>query len=282
MRKIGFITDEVSQDFEVAAKLADKYGLTGLEIRSVNNKAPQELSDEDIRGIVDVLDSYGLVVPAISAPFFKCELNDEEIAAQLVVLERCIHLAQAVGAKLIRGFTFWDRGGFDEKLPQIVRAFDKPIAMLKAAGMTMVLEHEPSVYAANATKLKIILDAIDSPCIQALWDPGNLMFCNPIERPEDGFRILSPYIRHVHLKDARLVNGKMEAVRLGDGDVGYEEHQYSIKNSGYDGYYMLETHYRLQTKISHDLLALPKGDAFSYMGYEATEESLQAWEEWRI
>ena len=282
MRKIGFITDEASQDFEMAAKLADQYGMTGLEIRSVNNKAPQELTDEEIRRIVDIKDSYSLEIPAISSPFFKCELNDAAIAEQMVILEKCINLAEKVGAKLIRGFTFWDRGGFEEKRMDIVRAFDKPIAMLKAAGMTMVLEHEPSVYAANATKLKRILDAINDPCIQALWDPGNLMFCDPVELPEDGFRLLAPYIRHVHLKDAKRMNGKVEAVRLGDGDVGYEEHQYSIKNSGYDGYYMLETHYRLTTKISHELLALPKGDAFSYMGYEATEESLQAWEEWRL
>jgi len=280
MTKIGFITDEASQNFEEAAQLAVRYGLTGLEIRSVNNKAPQELSDDEIKEIAAIKNKYGLAVPAISSPFFKCEL-ESDLAEQMQILERCIVLAKAVGAKLIRGFTFWKHDDFDARLDEIVRAFDKPIEMLEAADMQMVLEFDPNVYACNATRLKAVIEAVGSPRVQALWDPGNLMFLDPVQRPEDGFALVSPYVRHVHLKDARLVDGQMKAVCLGTGEVDYKAHLAAIAASGYDGYYMLETHYRLTTQIDHALLEMPKGDAFSYMGYEATEESLQAWEKIR-
>jgi len=280
MNKYGFISDEATQDFEAAAKLAKQYGLTGLEIRSVYNKGPHELTREDITRIVAVKNAYGLEIPAISSPFYKCEL-DEPRDAQLVILSNCIALAKAVGAKLIRGFTFWDRGGFDGALPEIVRAYEEPIRMLEAADMTIVLEHEPSVYASTDARLKTILDAIGSPRVQALFDPGNGLFNTPPEDTMEGAKILAPYLRHVHLKDAKKNADKTEAVCLGTGDANYAQLLPYLVETGYDGWMMLETHYRKQTTISKELLALPKGESFSHMGYEATEESLQAWERLR-
>ena len=52
-----------------------------------------------------------------------------------------------------------------------------------------------------------------------------------------------------------------------------------VKLSEHEGYVMLETHYRPKHDISEELMALPKGSAFSYMGYEATEECLIKWNE---
>jgi hypothetical protein len=45
----------------------------------------------------------------------------------------------------------------------------------------------------------------------------------------------------------------------------------------YGGYVALETHYRPKHTLDEELLALPRGSAFSYLGYEATEESLSKW-----
>jgi len=280
MNKFGFISDEATQDFETAAKLAKQYGLAGLEIRSVYNKGPHELDCEDIARIVAVKNTYGLEIPAISSPFYKCEIGEPR-ETQMEILVNCIELAKAVGANLIRGFTFWDRGGFDDALPEIVRAYETPIKMLEAANMTIVLEHEPSVYASTAARLKTIIDAIGSPRVQALFDPGNGLFNDPPEDTLESAKILAPYLRHVHLKDAQKNDGKTEAVCLGTGDAKYAELLPFLAESGYDGWMMLETHYRKQATISKELLALPKGESFSHMGYEATEESLQAWEKIR-
>jgi len=45
----------------------------------------------------------------------------------------------------------------------------------------------------------------------------------------------------------------------------------------YKGYVVLETHYRKLSPLDEALLKMPKGSAFSYKGYEATEESLCKW-----
>ena len=71
--KLAVITDEVSQDLEKVAALAKEFGLSGLEIRSVWNKAPHELDKTDIARIKKILADYGMEVCSIASPFFKCD-----------------------------------------------------------------------------------------------------------------------------------------------------------------------------------------------------------------
>lgn len=96
----------------------------------------------------------------------------------------------------------------------------------------------------------------------------------------DGYEIIKPYMAHMHLKDAmKMPDGSVIAVPIGEGDVDYKAHFRRLIKDTYNGYVVLETHYRLRQGLSEDLLALPKGSAFSYLGYEATEECLIKWGE---
>ncbi len=280
MFKKGVITDEISQDFQVAAELAMKYNLDALEIRSVWEKGPHELNEEDINKIDKIARNSGLIIPAISSPFFKCDIdNTDEIKTHMNILEKSINLAQKVGAKYIRGFTFWSKGGFEENLDKIVSKFEEPLKILEREDMTLVLEFDPSVFATNAAKLAKVICGIGSKRVKGLWDPGNDIYEPDGEVPyPDGYEIIKPYMVHMHLKDAvKLPDGKVAGVPIGEGQVDYRGHFKRLIEDGYDGYIMLETHYRPRHDISEELLALPKGSAFSYMGYEATEECLIKW-----
>lgn len=280
MFKKGVITDEISQDFQVAAELAMKYNLDALEIRSVWEKGPHELNEEDIDKIDKIARNSGLIIPAISSPFFKCDIdNTDEIKTHMNILEKSINLAQKVGAKYIRGFTFWSKGGFKENLDKIVSKFEEPLKILEREDMTLVLEFDPSVFATNAAKLAKVICGIGSERVKGLWDPGNDIYEPDGEVPyPDGYEIIKPYMVHMHLKDAvKLPDGKVAGVPIGEGQVDYRGHFKRLIEDGYDGYIMLETHYRPRHDISEELLALPKGSAFSYMGYEATEECLIKW-----
>ena len=79
MIKYAVITDEISQDIGVAAELASEFKLNGLEIRSVNDRAPHLLTDEDIEEIKTAMEKYNLQCAAISSPVFKCDLTEENI-----------------------------------------------------------------------------------------------------------------------------------------------------------------------------------------------------------
>ncbi|OGO80785.1 MAG: hypothetical protein A2Y21_09335 [Clostridiales bacterium GWC2_40_7] len=280
MFKRGVITDEISQDFKTAVGLALKYGLDGVEIRSVWEKGPHELDGDDFGKIKNILAGTGLKVSGISAPFFKCSHdNPEEIRQHIGILENCMQLAQALGTNLIRGFTFWKKGSFEENLDCIVERFNEPVKLLEKEGMTLALEFDPSVFASNACKLAKVIKKINSKYVKGLWDPGNDIYDSDGEIPyPDGYNIILPHMVHVHLKDAaRQADGKINGVPIGEGDVDYKGQFKALIGGGYNGYVVLETHYRPKYEISEALLALPKGSAFSHNGYEATEECLVKW-----
>jgi L-ribulose-5-phosphate 3-epimerase len=280
MFKKAVISDEISQDFAIAVQLACKYGLDGIEIRSVWEKGPHELDKQDIAVIKRILRESGLQVSAVSSPFYKCDMdNMAEIQEHLEILKRCMELAHELGTSLIRGFTFWRKGSFEDNLSKIVSRFEKPVEMLRAEALTLALEFDPSTSATNAGKLVKVLKSVDSPQVRALWDPGNDIYDPDHEIPyPDGYEIIKPFMVHMHLKDAaKQPDGKILAMPVGEGQVDYETQFKELEASGYKGYVVLETHFRPKHDISGDLLALPKGSAFSYGGYEATEDSLKKW-----
>jgi L-ribulose-5-phosphate 3-epimerase len=280
MFKKAVITDEISQDFRTAVGLALEYSLEGVEIRSVAEKGPHELEAPDIRAMKAVLGDAGLSVCAISAPFFKCGI-DEPAAEQLDILRRCADLAHALGATLVRGFTFWRKGDFEAELPRIVSRFTEPCEILERESLTLALEFDENINACNARRLARVIEAVGSPRVKALWDPAN-----DLEDPEGeepfpaGYEIIKPHMVHVHLKDGkRMPDGSVSAVALGTGDMDYPAVFRRLMRDRYEGWVVLETHYRPARPLDGRLLALPKGSAFSHLGYEATEECLANWDE---
>ena len=280
MFKRGVITDEISQDLKEAIELATRYHLDGIEVRSVWEKSPHEWTLEEVKKVRSMADDAGLEICGISAPFFKCNLDDpKEVKQHLEILKKSMEAAHILNAPFIRGFTFWNKGDFDSKFNKIIDQFQKPIEWLEKEDLTLVLEFDPSVYATNARKLAKVIAALNSKYVKGLWDPGNDIYDPDGEVPyPDGYEYIKQYMVHMHLKDAKIgENGKPAAMPIGDGQVDYKGHFNELIDSGYNGYVVLETHYRPKHDLSESLLALPKGSAFSYLGYEATEECLQKW-----
>lgn len=281
MFKKGVITDEISQDFKTAVELAVKYELDGIEIRSVWEKGPHELNKADILKMKEILSDTGLEVCGISSPFFKCNIDDEqEIIEHMEILKKSMELAHHFHTKYVRGFTFWSKGNFESAFSKIVSKFDEPVALLKQENIILALEFDPSVYATNAQKVVKVLKEIDSAYVKALWDPGNDIYDPEGEVPyPDGYQIIQPYMVHMHLKDAiKDPDGKVRGVPIGEGQVNYKGQFHALSEDGYDGYVVLETHYRPKHSIGEELMALPKGSAFSYLGDVATEECFIKWE----
>jgi sugar phosphate isomerase/epimerase len=275
------ITDEISQDFEHAVKLAHQYGLNGVELRSVWDKNPHELTNNEVSKIQETIQQYGMQLPCLAAPIFKCKLRDDlEYQEHLRILEKTIEVAGKLKAGLIRGFTFWDEGSFETDLPLIIEKIAAVQPMLEKAGITMVIESDPTTSANSTQKLERVFNRKTFTHVKALWDPGNNLYINEAERPfPESYERLKSFIGHIHIKDIKHdpVTGQPDGCRLGTGEVGFVEVFKRLKQDGYNGWLTLETHFRLRRQLSESLLALPKGSAFSLGGEEATIQCLESW-----
>lgn len=277
MLKLSLITDEVSQDLDEAISLALKYHLQAIEIRSVREKNPFEFTWEDIREIKKTAKKVNLPICCIASPFFKCDLEQpDEIAYHLRALEQCIAYAQEMECGLIRGFTFWAKGNFEDRWEEICEQFQKPIRLLDGTGVTLALEFDPSTYATNGEKISRIVRNIASPSVKVLWDPGNDIYDPDHEIPyPNGYHAVKGQIAHVHLKDAVRTGNSVAGAAMCRGEVDYAGQFKSLIADGYSGYLSLETHYRKSTSISDALLQMPKGSAFSAFGYDSSAECLE-------
>ncbi|GAB3900690.1 sugar phosphate isomerase/epimerase [Larkinella knui] len=101
-----------------------------------------------------------------------------------------------------------------------------------------------------------IMQAAKHPKVGLIWDIFN-MWADAHEAPAEVYQKLKPYIRHVHVKDARLANGKHQYVLLGQGDAPLREAIDSLKAGKYEGYYSFEWEKLWHPDIAEPELAIP-------------------------
>lgn len=277
MFKLSVITDEVSQDFSVVLKFLERHSLDGVEIRSLWNMPPQRLLGRagEIRR---ELGKRGLEVSAIASPFFKADIDSEkEIKEHLGILKSCIELAKTLDTDIIRVFTFWRKGRWEDYVDRIVELYVEPVDIAENEGVILAVENEPSTFATNARLVADFIRRVGSRSVRAVFDPGNDL-ADPLgEKPyPDGYRALKPYIVHIHVKDGRRAGrGKAEWLPVGEGEVDYRGLIKALSMEEYRGYLSLETHWRPERKLDERLEQMPGGEAFSSLGEEASDISVR-------
>ncbi len=286
MFRRAVVTDEVSQEPEVAIRLARRFGLDGLEVRSLWNKGPHELTRAEVLALRGMIREAGLVVCAVATPCFKCSLdNPAEVRSHFDILRRCQDLCAELESPVARIFTFWrPEGGttpvWSERAPVIAEHLAKAAEIARASGLRLGVENEPSVWGSNCARVADLLRRAGHPTLGVIWDP-----CNDVYDPEgewpypDGYLAARPRMLHIHIKDARRdpATGAVSAVALGDGDVPLPAILARLVEDGYDGFVSLETHYRLAGPMNDEVTRLPRGAAFSAGGEEASDLCLQRW-----
>jgi sugar phosphate isomerase/epimerase len=88
-----------------------------------------------------------------------------------------------------------------------------------------------------------------------VWDITN-MWTITKEPPLEAYKKLKKYIRHTHIKDAKMVDGKLQYVFLGQGEVPIFEAIDALSKGGYKGYYSFEWEKLWHPELAEPALAL--------------------------
>ena len=278
MFKLAVISDEVSQDFQTVVDVAAEYKLNGVEIRSVWDKPPQDLTDEDMAKMKGILDAAGVEVAGIASPFYKCEIDSQqERREHLEILRKCIKIAHFFGTNIVRGFTFWNTGKTEAVWDRILEYYLEPVKIIEGEGIYIGIENEATTSISTAKLAAKFIDEVGSPNVRAIWDPANEVHADGGETPyPDAYNRLKLKMIHCHAKDAAPNDqGELESVPVGTGGIiDWTAQIKELLDSGYAGYLSLETHWRPKKVISGDLLNRPGGSAFSEAGEEASRVCL--------
>ncbi|MBQ7059191.1 MAG: sugar phosphate isomerase/epimerase [Firmicutes bacterium] len=270
--KISVITDEFTQDLAEAIAFARDFSLSGLELRTIDNLPFEQLSEDRLCEIGYAIHSAGLSICSLAGSFGKCLFRDRE--GENKKLEKLIRAAKILHAPYIRGFGFFSEDG--PSLEEAAKALAGPVRRLEQEGITLLLEADPSVTTTNHRKVKELIEQIDRPNVGAIYDPGNDIWDPQGEKPfPDGWNEVKAYVRHIHIKDARMTEKGAQAVKVGSGEVDFPSILKAVRDSGYEGFLSLETHYRVQGDLSEEQMKTPGGAAFSSGGWQACRESME-------
>jgi sugar phosphate isomerase/epimerase len=79
----------------------------------------------------------------------------------------------------------------------------------------------------NPRRARTVLDEIHSPNLQIIFDPVNLLHPDNLSQREEvigeAMDLLSDEIAVIHLKDYKLIDGEMQCMACGLGDMDYTQ-----------------------------------------------------------
>jgi sugar phosphate isomerase/epimerase len=267
----GVVTDEIDDHLPRALLVARELGMTHVELNSISGKNVTDLSLEDVTRAQSLLVEQGWRVSAVSTPAFKAVLLDDvprgglqrhpEFQKHLEICEQGLQLARFFDAPFVRIFSFRKSGmaGLgnpsprmfaggeipDEYLERIVEGLTIAGELAAKAEKMLVLENVRSCWGNTGENAARIIEAVNSPWLKAIWDPGNSYVSGG--DPMTGYEAIKPHAVHVHVKDAAIreaATGLTSWACIGCGEVNYREHFAALLRDGYNGVICLETHWR--------------------------------------
>ena len=258
---LSVFTDEVSDDFEVACRIAaEEFELRWVELRKLWGKNIMLLDGRELAEARRILGRYGLRVSQIGGPLFKTDLKGAPLSSerpkrdtfgdftwdqQPEVLERGLELCKVFQCDRLRCFDFWR---LEDPLPfhtQIDEELGKAASACGKQRVTLSMENEFACNTRTGAEAKRTLAAVKSPWFKLNWDPGNAYFAGEDPFPGGFSQLPVARISNVHIKDAaRDDAGKYQWLPVGKGKIDFVGQFRALAKAGYRGPITLETHYR--------------------------------------
>ncbi len=152
---------------------------------------------------------------------------------------RFIDLAQALKCPYVRVFpnSFPKDQEKNATMELIVKGLLELGDYAKGSNVSVLIESHGDLVAID--DLEKVMKAAEHKNVGMIWDVTN-MWTKTKESPASAYEKLKKYIRHTHIKDAKMVDGKINYIRLGQGEVPIFEAIDALFNGGYGGYYCFE------------------------------------------
>ena len=257
--------------------LAKDFGFHGIELRGLGNdifSVHAPFSKNNIEKTKADLKRLKLEICCLSSGCaLKFKDKHEESIAEL---KEYIELAKALGTPYIR--VLGDLKAMpEEDFPDeyVIEPMKILAPIAEEAGVTLLIETN-GVYS-DTKRLADVLAQIGSDSVAALWDWNHPYRFNG-EMPETTINNLGAFIKHTHIKDSVVVDGKVEYRLVGEGDLPpMAEYMKALRSLNYEGYISLEWLKQYAPELSDAGIVFPHYAHFmsQYLGDGRKTERLQ-------
>lgn len=258
--ELASITDEFTPDLEPALDAMAAIGMTGAELRVVWGKNIMDLTDDEVKRAMDLINARNMHVLSIASPLLKCVLpggpdvdtrfqqdvfaSKHTFETQPALMERALQLSEMTGAKIIRVFSYWRTVEPAKCVDAVCEAVTRLADQAKPHNVIIGIENEHACNVGTAAEAKVILDAVQHPNLQLVWDPANMLVAGEDPYPA-GYDILPKNrIAHVHAKDCHMEGLTPIWGPVGTRRVDWKGQIAALLRDGYTGAVSLETHWQ--------------------------------------
>jgi len=241
--KIGFSTLGCPDwSLEQVIGIARENDVDGIELRilrgELNLPKLPEFSERNIERTKRLIEDAGLCISCVSSSARMGVVEDMEAKKQIHDAQEFIKLAHALGANVVRVFGGEPPKGVSME-DHIARVADRLTQLGEFAasyGVIVAIEtHDAFTRCADVAK---VLSRVSSEHVGVLWDFHHSYRSG--ETMKQSVEYVGKRIVATHVKDSRLLDGKVRYVKVGEGDVPIMEAIRALSSIGYDGFLTLE------------------------------------------
>ena len=236
--RISGFADEINQSFAVQLAVLKELGQSYIELRSADGTGVADFTLEQAKALKKIMTQQGICVSAIGSPIGKIKVTDA-FEPHFKQFRHVVELAKLFDTPYIRMFSFYVPHGEENAYRgEVLRRVEKLVDYATKERVTLLHENEKGIYGADAPHCLELMQQFYGESFACTFD-----FANFVQVGQDtkmAYEMLEPYIRYIHIKDAKCLDG--EVVLPGDGDGNVQEILGDLDKKGFDGFLSLEPH----------------------------------------
>lgn len=228
----------------------------GIEIRGILReldltKCP-EFSKEKISDTKQLIKEKSLKIVDLGSSAELHHTNETERQKNIDEAKRFIELAEKLDCPFVRVFPNQLPKGNEREavINLIIKSLIELGEFAKKTKVSVLMETHGD--AVKTEELKKIMETVSHPKVGLVWDIVN-MWSVTKEPPSKVYAQLKKYIRHTHIKNLKMIDGKEQYVLLGQGEAPIFEAIDLLYNDDYKGFYSFEWE-----KLWHPEIAAPE------------------------
>ena len=231
--KVSFSTNGWKDfDWQDFYSMAKDLEFDGIEIHGLTFDA---FRSDNIVNTHKVLAGLGLEISCIDT---TCNIADEESFEDNVKeIEKAIEAAKVLHCHSIRVRAGKDINDTDVNDEIVIACIEKVRRKAEKANVAILLETIGPYK--DTERLRKVLMEFASDHVAALWDFYHT-YQLAGEGIEESVQNLGAFIKHVHMKDAAVIDGKPEYCMVGEGNIPIDDIISGLRSINYEGFVSLE------------------------------------------
>jgi len=245
--------------FQKIVDFAVQHNYSGIEIRGLQRQMDlskcSEFNSENRSATLALMKEKGLQFVNLGSSATLHFAEGAERQKNMDEGKRFIDLAHEINCPFIRVFpnNFPKEQDKSATIDLIIKGLVELGDYAKDARVTVLMETHGDVV--KSEDLEVIMRSSEHPNVGLVWDACNMWMVTK-EAPATMYQKLRKYIRHTHIKDLTVVDGKAQYKLLGKGESPVFEVINLLKKDGFKGYYSFEWEKLWHPEIDEPEIAL--------------------------